>query len=488
MDNKAYSVFSETGEYPRSIDLTKVRPDEEEVTKVVVKDCSTAFLKLPFLNKLRSPKWFLVFLSLAACVQGVLINGLVNVVITSIEIRFGMKSSDTGQLVACQDIGSLLVMLPASHFGSRLGASKPRWIAVGMMVLGLGSFVWALPHFLTGPYAPGDLGSHEELQESSSLCQMNHNRRPEFRHQEFFQPHNRSVWWKEDLCEEEEGEETGSLAKYWFVFALGQLLNGAGCSPLLSLGTTFMDEAVGTKSSPVYIAIFQMWLVIGPALGYVIGGQLLLIHTDLVQDSQLSPASPLWVGAWWPGFFITGAVCMLAAFCIHLYPASINLTRDTTLKKTDAGPEPSFISSLKSLLTNPTFMLLSIASGGDAAIINGYAAFMPKFMEQQYGLSNGLAAQIVGLIVVPAGGLGTFLGGWAIKRFKLTRNGIILLFIGIGIFTLPLLPSFMMSCPGPAYAGISTSATITTVKSDCRAACDCPDLAFDPVCGSDSVM
>ena len=93
--------------------FAKARTHEEEV---VVKDCATAFIKLPFLNKMRSPKWFLVFLSLAACAQGALINGLVNVVITSIEIRFGMKSSDTGLLVACQDIGSLLVMLPASHY------------------------------------------------------------------------------------------------------------------------------------------------------------------------------------------------------------------------------------------------------------------------------------------------------------------------------------------------------------------------------------
>ena len=208
MDNKAYSVSSEAAEYPRSLDLTKVTLDDgDEVSRVVAKDCGTAFLKLPFLNKLRSPKWFLVFLSLAACVQGVLINGLVNVVITSIEIRFGMKSSDTGLLVACQDIGSLLVMLPASHFGSRLGASKPRWIAVGMMVLGIGSFVWTLPHFLTGPYLPsGDLGSLEEAQESSSLCRMNK---------------------EEGLCQEGEegGEETGSLAKYRFVFILGQLFN-----------------------------------------------------------------------------------------------------------------------------------------------------------------------------------------------------------------------------------------------------------------------
>ena len=468
MDNKAFTSSPERGECPKSANLTKETFHEEESDDVIVKDCATVFVKLPFLNALRSPKWFLVFLSLAACAQGVLINGLVNVVITSIEIRFGMKSSDTGLLVACQDIGSLLVMLPASHFGSRLGASKPRWIAVGMMVLGLGSFVWTLPHFLTGPYEPGDLGGDLEVQDKSSLCRLQ----------------------REDLCqgEEEDVEEAESLSKHKFVFIVGQLLNGAGCSPLLSLGTTFMDEAVGAKSSPVYIAIFQMWLVIGPALGYVIGGQLLLIHTDLVQDSNISPASPLWVGAWWPGFFITGSVCFVAALAIHLYPASINRTRDTTARKADAGPEQTFFTSLRSLLTNPTFMLLALASGGDAAIINGYAAFLPKFMEQQYGLTNGLAAQIVGMIVVPAGGLGTFLGGWVVKRFKLTRNQIILLFIGISTGTLPLLPAFLMSCPGPSYAGISTSATITTVKSDCRAACDCPSLSYDPVCGTNSVM
>ena len=323
MDNKAYTTSPEAGEFPKRETL-----EEEESNDVIVKDCATVFVNLPFLNGLRSPKWFLVFLSLAACVQGVLINGLVNVVITSIEIRFGMKSSDTGLLVACQDIGSLLVMLPASHFGSRLGASKPRWIAVGMMVLGLGSFVWTLPHFLTGPYEPGDLGGDLEDQDRSSLCRLQ----------------------REDLCqgEEEEVEEGESLSKHKFVFIVGQLLNGAGCSPLLSLGTTFMDEAVGAKSSPVYIAIFQMWLVIGPALGYVIGGQLLLIHTDLVQDSNISPASPLWVGAWWPGFFITGSVCFVAAVAIHLYPASINRTRDTTVRKAEAGPEPTFFTSLRS--------------------------------------------------------------------------------------------------------------------------------------------
>ena len=41
-----------------------------ELKSVILQDCALACLKLKFLNKFRSPKWFLVFLSMAACLQG----------------------------------------------------------------------------------------------------------------------------------------------------------------------------------------------------------------------------------------------------------------------------------------------------------------------------------------------------------------------------------------------------------------------------------
>ena len=36
-------------------------------------------------------------------------------------------------------IGSLLAIIPVSYLGGRLAANKPRWIACGMLALGLGS-------------------------------------------------------------------------------------------------------------------------------------------------------------------------------------------------------------------------------------------------------------------------------------------------------------------------------------------------------------
>ena len=44
--------------------------DSEVKAIVVVDDCSLACLRLKFLNRFRSPKWFLAFLSLAAFLQG----------------------------------------------------------------------------------------------------------------------------------------------------------------------------------------------------------------------------------------------------------------------------------------------------------------------------------------------------------------------------------------------------------------------------------
>ena len=89
-------------------------------------DCSLLCYPCKPLNVFRGPKWFLVFLSVAAFMQGLCINGFVNVVITSIERRFGLQSTQTGMIASSYDIGSLVIMIPVSYLGSRAGASKPR--------------------------------------------------------------------------------------------------------------------------------------------------------------------------------------------------------------------------------------------------------------------------------------------------------------------------------------------------------------------------
>jgi len=306
-----------------------------------------------------------------------------------------------------------------------------------------------------------------------------------------------------------EGGEGGSLAAYRFVFVLGQLLHGLGAAPLITLGTTFLDESVSKRSSPLYIAVFQTWFVIGPAIGFVMGGSLLSLHTDLVSSPGLTPASSLWVGAWWPGFLLTFAASILSALVLQCFPASINRKRDTTLvnKETEGKLKP-LPAAIWALVTNPTYIFVSLAGGVDGLIISGLSAFLPKFIEQQYQISNGVAAQLVGLIVVPAGGGGTFFGGWLIKRLDLSRHGIILMCLLSQMITIPTIFVYFMTCSGPDYVGLSLPSpsqlneesvetyfptppplnSSSPFSSSCNSACSCPETAYDPVCGSDGLM
>ena len=71
--------------------------------------------------------------------QGLCVNGLINVAITSIEKRFGLKSAHSGMIASSYDIGSMLAMIPVSYLGGRRGASKPKWIGAGLICMGLGS-------------------------------------------------------------------------------------------------------------------------------------------------------------------------------------------------------------------------------------------------------------------------------------------------------------------------------------------------------------
>ena len=237
-------------------------PDELQVSDETgahqLGDCSLFSVKLKWLNNFRNPKWFLVFLSTAAFLQGLCINGFVNVVITSIERRFGLKSTQSGMIASTYDIGSLLIMIPVSFLGGRTVSSKPRWIGVGLMCQALGSLMWTIPHFATPVY---DRTSAASVVEESAPSSVRSN---------ICIPGTNTS--RDDLGDASDDIQwTSSLSNYRYVFILGQLLHGFGAAPLVTLGTTFLDDIVKTGNSPFYIGIFYAWFIIGPAVGYILG-------------------------------------------------------------------------------------------------------------------------------------------------------------------------------------------------------------------------
>ncbi|KAG1659415.1 Solute carrier organic anion transporter family member 4C1 [Nymphon striatum] len=234
-----------------------------------------------------------------------------------------------------------------------------------------------------------------------------------------------------------------NLSTYKYVFFFGQFLHGVGYSPLYTLGVTYIDESVSTKMSSVYLGIFYLMSVIGPALGYVVGGQFLNIYTDFYAYDAgslgLTVSSNLWVGAWWLGFLI---VAGLALSCWNTADA---------IPKRIAG----FAKIFENLNHKSNFIFTSLAGAveGEAFLLAALSTFMPKYIEAQFNIMPSWAAFLIGLITVLGAGSGMIMGGYLIKRLKLQCRGIL--------------------------------------KSEnvvCNSDCGCQLSDYDPICGTDGVI
>ena len=128
----------------------------------------------------------------------------------------------------------------------------------------------------------------------------------------------------------------------------------------------------------------------------------------------LSPLSPLWVGAWWPGFLVSFLGSALVGLVILCYPRVISqhqLSHKPPASRRQSSVLAGLQSTMLATLSNPLYLLISVAVSCDSMLMAGLSAFLPKFVETQYQLSAGFSAQLVGILVVPSGALATFLGG-----------------------------------------------------------------------------
>lgn len=184
--------------------------------------CGWGAFKPSFLQVFNTSKGVLFFLCAASFLQGMVVNGFINTVITSIERRFDLHSYHSGLIASSYDIAACVCLTFVSYFGGN--GHKPRWLGWGVLIMGVGSLVFALPHFSTGEY-------EVNFAEDTGLCPSNH---------------TYGV-----------SQRTSRLSYYRYVFMLGQFLHGIGATPLYTLGVTYLDENVKSSYSPVYIGEYR---------------------------------------------------------------------------------------------------------------------------------------------------------------------------------------------------------------------------------------
>ncbi|XP_068781994.1 solute carrier organic anion transporter family member 4C1-like [Struthio camelus] len=425
-----------------------------------------------------NPEGYLAAYSLLAIFQGIVVNGLVNISISTIEKRYELNSSLTGLISASYDIAFCILSLFVSFFGER--GHKPRWLAFSAFMLGLGSLIFSLPHFSSGKYQYGS-----KLEDT---CQI---------------PGGNSA---NVTCS---ASTKSTLSNYLYVFILAQLLLGVGGTPLYTLGTAFIDDSVPKHKSSLYIGIGYAMSLLGPAVGYVLGGQLLNIYIDIQIPERMDQDDPRWLGAWWIAFLacffaIWLLIIPFSCFPKHL-PGTAKIQAEKISETHNDGSEAlveiknigksfkDFPMALMILLKNPVLMSLIIASSSEALVATGFATFLPKFIENQFGQTSSFSATLGGLVLIPAAALGQIISGFLVSKCKMDCKSIIKFMIGTCSVALLLNTVFLFAkCGNEPFAGVSETYNGTgmlhNLTAPCNANCKCLRSMYYPVCGRDEVQ
>ncbi|XP_030830627.1 solute carrier organic anion transporter family member 4A1-like isoform X3 [Strongylocentrotus purpuratus] len=465
--------------------------------KEIVTSCGWCDWRPRWLQRFNSQRWLLAAISSAACMTLMIEDGFTNSAITSIERRFQLRSQDIGTILSIYEFTVIISIIPVTYFGGR--GNKPRWISIGCFVVGVASLLFALPHFTTERYAYFSEKGNEQ-----ATCHLHEA--------------NSSSTSSVDSCRRN-GKSISLLSRYIILFGAAKVIAGIGAPPQGSLGVVFIDESITTKQNGMYLSTYLTMGTFGSAIGYILAGIFLNIYTDIDMPPGMtaSPSDPGWVGAWWLGFVIAGFVIIALSIPIGLFPRELPKTARIRAEKPveshknsglgEGGQTPrqpqseaprlvqeirGVLEILKHLAINPTYVLTVCSTVPDVLLINSFAAFLPKLLENQFMVTSSTATIITGIAVIPGSVFGTFLGGWVMRRRKLKVPGLIkLAILGSTIETIAFL-CVLMHCPQTQIAGVTTAydsgngSTLLNLTSSCNIACSCSADKFKPVCLEES--
>eukprot|EP00467_Chlorarachnion_reptans_P007681 CAMPEP_0114517006 /NCGR_PEP_ID=MMETSP0109-20121206/17652_1 /TAXON_ID=29199 /ORGANISM="Chlorarachnion reptans, Strain CCCM449" /LENGTH=790 /DNA_ID=CAMNT_0001697475 /DNA_START=27 /DNA_END=2399 /DNA_ORIENTATION=- len=223
-----------------------------------------------------TPRHFLIIICGYVFAQSFAVGGLFPAVISTLERRYNLSSTEAGMLSSCYDIGVLLLVLIVGYFGTH--GHRPRMLSVGLAMIAIGSFIFAMPQLVGGRYSFIDTSDT-------------------------------------DICGDESSPPVTCASKADYNYGLlcvGIILLAFGSAPLWTLGPAHLDHIVAPYILPKYLAYFYLFVGIGPAAGYVVASVTLNIWVDPgVNPGNVEPGDANWVGAWWIGWYVAAFLAVV---------------------------------------------------------------------------------------------------------------------------------------------------------------------------------
>ncbi|KAJ0182762.1 hypothetical protein K1T71_002131 [Dendrolimus kikuchii] len=412
--------------------------------------------------------FMLVFLS-GWVLQGMFLTYFVSVT-TTVEKLYKVESKTTGTLLAATEIGQICTALFLTYLAGR--GHRPRWIACMMLVLAVGVIGCVVPHVRHGTellvvlldgHRSGPAPTCNTYENSSVICDEVH------------------------VTNTATRSSITNVMIPWLFICL--LIVGVGQTGIATLGIPYVDDNVGSRQSPLYMAITIGIRVIGPALGFLLGALCTRVYVYPLTDPGYDSTDPRWVGAWWLGMvFIASFVVILSAL-MFFFPKQIKQDPiPLPPKKCQERRDPffkDFFATIKRQLTNDILMWRTASSVFHLMPISGVYSFLPKYLEKNFRLPTHDANLVSGLGGILVMGLGIITSGVVIlKLVPSARQVAAWTAVTAAIYSAGMVVLMFVSCPDKSYRYFG-SGIMGESNLECSLGCHCADVAFSPVCGQD---
>ncbi|KAI6233842.1 Solute carrier organic anion transporter family member [Aphelenchoides fujianensis] len=465
--------------YPKGASSIQSVYDDSEEDRPLLCGCWSC--TPAWLQKFHNAKWLLFMLGICAFIQSFVVNSIFPVGLSTIERRFHMTSTHTGIISSWYDFAVLLAVFPVCHWGNN--GHKGRWIGLGTFVMGIGSFICALPHYLVSPHDLGQAVNSTDF----GQCLITD--------------------VESQKCTAASDQTASYLNPYFLIFLLGQTFHGRGRNAAVFdwnglLGRERFAEGVArlfgnprgghfrrARSSACSWAAF-----------------LLTIYDDFdrvdMSKLDITTADPRWIGAWWLGFLGCAVAAFLNAFPILMFARELPEAKRHRQKDvnqmhvaskgnenvdTSKGSLKTIPRSVANILRNPTFVTTIVLGIFESIIINGFAAFMPKILETILSTTPTIASYLSSIVIFAAAA-GVMIGGVVIRQMNLQVAGMLKMILVCHVIALILILSFFIQCPSREFVGITTGYGqeklkngVSNMYSTCNSDCHCK-AEWSPVC------
>ncbi|XP_063238716.1 solute carrier organic anion transporter family member 74D-like [Bacillus rossius redtenbacheri] len=458
----------------------------------------------PWLQKLATPRCFLVVYSLMGIVQGIS-SSYSTATLSTLEKRFKIPTQTIGVLKTGNELSQILLCLAVGYLGGR--GSRPRWLAWGVVASAASSYLLGLLHVWYGPGREALALTEEHFDISVFNASL-----PSQREVPLLCQANRT---SSEVCQQEHttsGEY--SLTPLILIF-LSEIMFGVGYTTSNMLGQTYMDDHVKKKNTPFLLGVIMSTNMFGPALGFSFSSYCLRLYVDPTLTPVIQREDPRWIGAWWLGWMLLGSVKLLMALLVAFFPKALPrrdqrsagahgpreeraLTRLgdaqpltpsasaadlTALKHRGRFDQDSFLQSLLRLLKNKVLICNIIANSALIMGAYGYWLYLVKYTETQYHKSASGASMVAGVTFIVAISLGMMCSGLIMGKFRPGAKVVLSWNIFIGLLHVAgSLSLIFLGCKANGVYGVDIFRGTANFQNECNDMCDCQNVKYQPVC------